>query len=237
MSTDRLYSFDVRTLPLWAAMLPLVTINICYLVAISLDHLPACFPYVSGCTSVSSTGRLPPESLIFRAGMLPLAIVVLLVWRRCSTFLELGGQSGVRLTSIRLLGVVAALSLVLYTVTLGLVGNEYKILRRIGIDGFALSNYIAQLIFVLSYRHMRSGTTEKLGRWLVAICVTVPAIAIAGELAKWLGVSRHPANNIVAWNALILQCAYFAVLSRLWRQHGFGSEFHLGGRQDANGPP
>lgn len=192
MSTDRLYSIDVRTLPLWAAVLPLVTINICYLVSISLDHLPACIPYISGCTSVSSTGRLPPESLIFRAGMLPLAVVVLLVWRRCATFLELGGQSGVRLTSIRLLGVAAALSLVLYTVTLGLAGNEYKILRRIGIDG---------------------------------------------ELAKWLGVSRHPANNIVAWNALILQCAYFAILSRLWRQHGFGGEFHLVGQRDSNGPP
>jgi len=228
MNSDRLYSIDVRALPLWAAALPLVTINICYLVAIGMHHLPACIPYISGCTSVSSTGRLPPESLIFRAGMLPLAVVVMLFWRRCSTFLEIGGQSRIWLIAIRLSGVIAALSLLLYTVTLGFPGNAYQILRRTGIDGFALGNYIAQVLFVLSYRHMKIAATEKFWRWLLAICVAMPAIAIVGEVAKWLDAPRHAVNNVMAWNSLVLQCTYFVAVSRLWRYHEFAGGFRLG---------
>ena len=153
MSTDRLRSIDFWAIPLWAAGLPLLTINICYVVAIGLDHLPACVPYFSGCTSVSSTGRLAPESLIFRAGMLPSTVLVVLFWWRCATFLGIGGQSRSGLMTLRFLGIIAALSLTLYTVTLGFRGHDYGVLRRIGIDGFALSNVIAQVTFVLLYRH------------------------------------------------------------------------------------
>ena len=91
----------MRALPYWAAIVPLVTVNVCYVVAIGLDHLPACIPYLTGCTSVSSTGRIAPESLIFRAGMLPSALIVALFWQRCATFLRLGGQSGSRLVPLQ----------------------------------------------------------------------------------------------------------------------------------------
>jgi len=206
---------DFRSLPLWAALLPLLTFNVCYLVAVALEHLPACIPYISGCTSVSSTGRMAPESWIFKAGMLPLAVIVLFVWWRCAEFLERGGQAGGRLWVLRLLGTTAALSLLLYTATLGIAGDDYRSLRRVGIDGFALSNLIAQLIFVVSCRRMRTERTRRLWQYLAAICVAVPAIAIAGELAKWLGAPRHPVNNVVAWNALLLQCLWFGLLARL----------------------
>ena len=65
------HAINLRALPLWAAVVPLVTVNVCYLIAVGMEHVPACIPYLSGCTSVSSTGRIAPESLIFRAGMLP----------------------------------------------------------------------------------------------------------------------------------------------------------------------
>ena len=72
----------LRFLLLWAAVVPLVTINVSYLTGVSFEHLPACIPYLSGCTSVSATGRVAPESLIFKAGMLSSAVVLALLWRR-----------------------------------------------------------------------------------------------------------------------------------------------------------
>ena len=130
----------LRALPLWAAVVPLVTINVCYVLGVSLDHLPACIPYLSGCTSVSSTGRIAPESLVSKAGLLSSAVILAFLWLRCATFLQLGGQTPSRLTVLRVLGFLAALFLALYSVTLGLREEEYRILRRIGIDGFALSS-------------------------------------------------------------------------------------------------
>ena len=154
----------MQALPLWAAVVPLVTVNACYLVAVSLEHVSACIPYLSGCTSVSSTGRMAPESLIFRAGMLPTALILALFWQRCSTFLELGGQSGARLVALRMLGIIAGLSLIIYALTLGFEENAYRQLRRAGIIGFVLGTFVAEVLLIVSYRAMRIAETEKLWR-------------------------------------------------------------------------
>ncbi len=218
---------NMLALPLWAAVVPLVTVNICYLVAVGLEHVPACIPYLQGCTSVSSTGRMAPESLIFRAGMLPTALILALFWHRCATFLELVGQSGLRLIILRVLGFTAALSLIIYAVTLGFEGDVYRQLRRSGINGFALSTFLAQLLLVFSYRRMHVAATDKLWRWLVLLCVALPLLGIAAEVAKWAGVPRHAANNTVAWNAFVVASAYYAVVARIWWHHGFVGRFEI----------
>lgn len=216
-------------LPLWAAVVPLGTVIICYLVAVDQGHVPACIPNFSGCTSVSSTGRMPPESLIFRAGMLPTALVLVLFWQRCATFLALGGQSGARLQMLRVFGAIAAISLVTYSVTLGFEDDGYRQLRRAGIVGFALATFIAQMLMIFCYRSMRTVATEKLVHWLIVLCWVLPLLSVSAEVAKWAGVPRHAANNTVAWNAFIAASAYYAVIARIWWHHGFTSEFQLGG--------
>lgn len=218
-----MYSTDFRRLALWIATLPLLTINVCYAFAIALDHLPVCVPYVSGCTSVSSTGRFTPESLIFKAGMIPSAAILLFLWCRCASFLEYLGETRSRFITLRILGVIAASSLILYSMTLGLRGDEYRLLRRVGIDGFAISNFAAQVLFVVAYRHRRSRTTENLWRSMIALCVALPALGIAAEIAKWVGAPKDVANNIVAWNAFVVLCAYYAAISGLRSRHDIRS--------------
>lgn len=214
-------------LPLWAAVVPLATINICYLIAMALDHLPACITYISGCTSVSSTGRNLPESLIFKAGMLSSAVVLALMWHRCATFLQLCGQPVSRTSLIRFFGFLAAVSLTIYAVTLGLREDEYRFLRRIGINGFALSNVVTQVLFIGMYRPMRTDATRNLVRWLIVLCVALPALGFASEVAKWLGAPRHQSNNTAAWNAFVLVSVYYAVVARIWWHHGFTSTFRI----------
>ena len=217
----------LRILPLWAAVVPLVTINVCYLVGMSLDHLPACIPYLSGCTSVSSTGRIAPESLIFKAGYLSSAVVLAILWHRCAIFLQLGGQPPRRLVSLRVFSLLAVLFLVLYAVTLGMGDGDYRLLRRIGINGFALSNLIVQILFIVLYRPMRIDATQKILRWLIVLCIALPLLGIATEVARWAGVPRRAAQNTVAWNAFVAISAYYAVLGRIWWHHGFASEFRI----------
>lgn len=216
-----------RGFPFWAALIPLLTINVCYLVGVALEHLPACIPYISGCTSVSSTGRIAPESLISKAGLLSSAVVLAFLWHRCATFLQLGGQRPSRLILLRVFGYLAVLFLALYSVTLGLKEDEYRLLRRIGIDGFALSSLLAQILFIGLYRPMRIDATQKLTRWLVAICIALPLLGVAAEVAKWAGVPRRAANNTVAWNAFVVISAYYVVVGRIWWHHGFASEFRI----------
>jgi hypothetical protein len=226
----------LRALPLWAAVVPLVTINVCYMLGVALEHLPACIPYLSGCTSVSSTGRIAPESLVSKAGLLSSAVILALLWLRCATFLQLGGKAPSRLILLRVFGFLAALFLALYSVTLGLREEEYRILRRIGIDGFALSSLLAQVLFIVLYRPMRIDATKKLTRWLIALCIALPLLGIAAEVAKWAGVPRRAANNTVAWNAFVVTSAYYAVLGRIWWHHGFTREFRITSSGRATSP-
>lgn len=218
-------AIDLRILPLWAAVVPLVTVNVCYLVAVGMEHVPACMPYFSGCTSISSTGRMLPEKLIFLAGMLPSAVILAFFWQRAVTFLKLGGQFGSWLVILRVLGAIAALSLFVYPITLGSADDGYRQLRRVGINGFALSSFLAQLLWMSCYRPMRIAATEKLWRWLVGFCVALPLLGIAAEVAKWAGTPRHAASNIAAWNALVVASAYYAVIARIWWHHGFPGGF------------
>ena len=210
----------LQLLPLWVAVVPLVTINISYLVAVATEHLPACIPYLSGCTSVSATGRVAPESLIFKTGMLLSAVALPLLWHRTATFLQTGRKRPSRVLLLRVFSLLAALSLTLYAVTLGIKGDDFRLLRRIGIDGFAFSNLITEVLFIVLYRPMRIETTQRLFCWLVVFCIALPLLGIAAELAKWLGAPRRPTNNLVAWNAFIAVSGYYAVVARIWLHHG-----------------
>jgi len=218
-------TIGMRALPLWAAVVPLATINVCYLVAVGLEHVPACIPYFSGCTSVSSTGRIAPERLIFLAGMLPSVVILVFFWQGSAMFLKLGGQIGSRVVTLRVLGVIAALSLLTYALTLGSEDDGYRQLRRAGINGFAVSTVLAQVLFISLYRSMRIAATERLWRWLVGLCVALPLLGIAAEVAKFAGAPRHAANNIAAWNAFVVASAYYAVVARIWWHHGYPGHF------------
>jgi len=219
-------SRHLQFLALWVALVPLASINISYVVAVAMEHLPACIPYLSGCTSVSATGRIAPESLIFKTGMLVSAVALVLMWHRSATFLQTGGKRSSRVLLLRIFSLLAALSLTLYAVNLGLKGDEFRYLRRIGINGFAFSNLITEVLFIVLYRPMRIETTQKLFHWLIVFCVALPLLSIAAELAKWLGAPRRPTNNLVAWNAFIAFSAYYVVVARIWWHHGIA-----GGRE------
>jgi len=206
----------LRYLPFYGALLPLLTFNVCYLVAAVLDHVPICIPYLEGCTSVSSTGRAAPESLIFKAGMFLSAAVLGLLWLRTSTFLRANGVTLFRVNVLRATATLAVVSLVIYAATLGMQEAEYRALRRIGINGFALGNMLTSIIFLVLYRPLRTSATDTAFRWLVGVCIGLPLLGVFAEIAKSLGLPRRPVNNAAAWNASLLIAAYYAAFTRIW---------------------
>ena len=214
MSASQGITGDLRKLAKWAALLPLLSFNVCYLVAAGLDHVPQCIPYITGCTSASSAGRLPPESWLFKTGMLPLVAVLYLLWRGLAAGLDARAAA----TVLRLLALAVAASLLLYVLTLGIAGPEWRSVRRVGIDGFALGNFGAQLVYLAASRPPPGMRARHRGLFL--LCLTAPAMVIAAEIAKALGVPRHPVNNVAAWNALLVQSAWFWLLGQFIARSG-----------------
>ena len=215
---------QLRALSLWVVIVPLATINICYPIAVAFEHVSACIPYLEGCTSVSSTGRNAPESLIFKTGMLSSAIVLALLWHQCADFLRRGGQATWRVNLLRVLGFLAALSLAIYAVTVGLKTDELRFLTRMGVNGFAISNLFIEITFIVLYKPMRIIATQKLFRWLIVFCIAIPLLGVAVEVAKWAGAPKHPSDNTVAWNAFVMVSAYYAVMARILWHHGYSGD-------------
>ena len=219
--------FGLVALPYWAAVLPLVTITTSYFVAASVEHVASCIPYLTGCTSVSSTGRMAPESLIFRAGLLPAAVVLILFWHRSAVFLELNGDTTFRVNALKAVGLALGLSLMLYALTLGFEDGPYPRLRRIGMSGFAIGTFVAELLFVFGYKPLRRADTSALWRWLIAFCVALPLLDLLSEVVKWAGVDGNSPDHVATWNAFVAASAYYFLTGTIWRRHGFRSDYHL----------
>jgi hypothetical protein len=202
-----------------AALLPFVTFNASYLIASSLGHVPSCFTYLVGCTSVSSNGRQFPEALLFKPGVLALAVVLALHWHRAANYLRSSGLSSRAGSSLRTVAYISAIALSIYAITLGLPDEQFGTLRRIGTHGFAFTSWITQILFVILYRPYRIAATMATWRWLAAVCAALLLVGLASELAKSFGMPRKTTNNIAAWNAFLVLTAFYAVLARIWWHH------------------
>lgn len=183
-----------------------LALNLAYVLGVSLEHLPACVPYLSGCTTTSSTGHAWPERALFLPGMLFTAVLSIWFWRRCARVL---GVAAPRLSSaLPWLGLLAGVSLAGYALCIGQPGDTMRLVRRIGIDGFFLANYAAQVTLLLAAA--RGGLRGAGRRWLLGLCLALPAVALLGEVAQSLGAPRRAASNVVEWHAILLVCGYYA---------------------------
>lgn len=126
-------------------IIPVLVIHVNYLIAASEGHVPWCMPYWDSCTSISATGRHGTAFYFFKATMLPMAFVYLAYWRLVSRALQ---EAGYRGRAIVVLGLICAAALVGYTITLGLVGNSFQYIRRVGIILFFCFTYLNQLLVV-----------------------------------------------------------------------------------------
>ena len=70
----------LRWLPLIAGVLPLIAMFGAFAIGVSYGTLPDCNPIIDGCRSISATGRQPPGSFLFRAIMMPQAIILAFTW-------------------------------------------------------------------------------------------------------------------------------------------------------------
>lgn len=130
------------------ALLPFLTTHVSYLIAASYGHVEWCMPYWDSCTSISAAGRQMPEKLWFKLGMIPAALLTALYWRSMKTWFD-GGEAAQHrraITGMYILGVLAALFLILYTLALGEEGDTFRFIRRTGVILAFAFTFLSQLL-------------------------------------------------------------------------------------------
>ncbi|MBT8149281.1 MAG: hypothetical protein KJO24_05080, partial [Gammaproteobacteria bacterium] len=109
----------LRYLALAVALLPFAAANLSYLISASQGFVEWCVPYWQGCTSISAAGRHGAAYFVFKALMIPAAVLSALYWlakfRWLSHLQNAAGHAGHAVPLVCLsMGCVAAVGLVLY---------------------------------------------------------------------------------------------------------------------------
>lgn len=214
----------IRWLPLLAGLLPFLAVNLAYWMGVSHDVLPSCFPYIDGCTSISSTGRHPPGSLLFRAVHLPQGVLLLFLWYFSVQWLR-ALHPGVRRSTelvVLISGTIGGLALIVYTTYLGTTESFYEFMRRFGIYCYFLGTVLAQLFLALSFlrnaKSRRSPALVNMARAMLWLCLMPFVLGILNLTFKALLADADAVQNRVEWIAAVSMHAYFVILYYAWRE-------------------
>ncbi len=208
-----------------AGVIPLLTIHISYGWAASNGHVDWCIPYIDSCTSISATGRQPPESYFFKPMMTVTAMLLAVYWwlaYKWFTFLGYIHQRWLRW--IIVLGWLSCLGLALYSFTLGLGGDTYRLQRRIGVSSFFGFGYLTQLLLVYAlgkttviisqHRHLLVAL-EGLAVLILIIGITSVAISAYDDQLY------HRLDDAFEWLFSLLLCLHIILTGEMWRRTGY----------------
>ncbi len=223
-------------LPLLAGLLPLLGTLVAWRLSIAQGLAPDCNPFIDGCTSISRAARHGLPNILFRALLLPAAVLQALAWLLCPAWLRgLGDGPERALRLLPTLGVLAAAFLVLYGSFLGTEGDGYRWMRRYGIVLYFGFTCIGMLV-VADQAHRRlqqhpeaAGRARHLSGALLALCAALPLLGLAHVLLPLaLGpgdAAKDMLENITEWWAGAIFTTFFLVLAWAWRGTGFGARF------------
>ncbi len=203
----------IRFLPLFAGLAPVIGVSVAYWLNIQTGVLPACMPFLDGCTSISATGRYMPGSMPFRATLLPQAtVLVVLWWLNVEWLRNEVSISRTRRRVILFCGSVGAAALILYVTFLGSKQPFYELMRHFGIYFYFLGTAIAQILVSLAMPGSRLRT---------AMRVVIASPFILGIINLLQKLIVHQPNNIqnsIEWAAALLMQVWFVLLYMEWRK-------------------
>lgn len=221
----------LRLLPLLTGLLPLVAVFTSYGIAIHTAGLPACNPFLDGCTSVSATGRHPPASFLFRAAMLPQSIILAAYWLACLAWYRAMrqhlGRDPHTGSAIGWFGVTGALFLVPYVTFLGTEEPFYEFMRRYGIYMYFLLNVIAQIILASRalplVRELALPRVLFVTRIQLALAWIPFALGALNLILKAVLEDAGAAESRIEWIFALLMQTYFLLSYVAWRDTRFSS--------------
>lgn len=201
-------------LALLVGLLPVVAINLSYVIAAAAGTVPACIPYIDGCTSISATGRQPPASWLFKPALYTTALAMGVFWLRAGHWLtSLGEPSRRYRLALLWVGVIGALALVVYVYNLGIAGDMYKLMRRYGINIYFGFTFLAQLLLANRlYRLAESAGNKALfviARAMIGLCLLLLIIGLYSIPARYFIADHTVMERVLEWNFALLMHGWF----------------------------
>ena len=190
--------------------MPLIAAYGAFGISVGSGLIEGCIPNLEGCVSISRAARKPPSVLLFRGLMLPLVgVYAVYWWQSLYRLREWNIGSPVARGSMLAAGLAAALGLAVHLSALGVEGDGYRMLRRLGTNLSLLGMLVAQAVQALLLWRARRGPLPHqavrgmlgtlLGQLLLILAVLVTA--------PFWGTDKI--DRAAAWNLMVLTSLYF----------------------------
>jgi hypothetical protein len=218
------FALPLWPLPLVAGLLPALASVIALWLSVQAGLVPACNPFIEGCTSISRAARHELPNHLFRAIVLPAAALQALTWLLVAHWLRAEGERGAALLAG--LGLVAGAALVLYGSFLGTDGTAYRLLRQYGTVGYFGFTCLAMLLAGRAMERLAARGVLRLGRLmrhaLQTLFVLLVGLGVFNALAGWWFVDplKDRIQNASEWWGSLVLTLVFVVLSAAWRRAG-----------------
>lgn len=228
------------TLALLAGLLPIVAVHAAYLLNLldgtGLAPEYVCLPYLDGCVSISRAARSGPGLHLFRAVMLPSAVLLAICWAQTRPWLRLlDACSERRAAVIAGLGMTGAAFLVAYAGWLGTEGDWYRWLRRYGVVFYFGGTALAQLLLVWvlwpQRRVLAGGRLRQPVALLTALVTVQWILGVFSPFKRLLFDDPELVDrieNVIEWCYALPMSAAFLVLAWAFARSGFRARFSLG---------
>lgn len=219
-----------------AGLLPVVAVALAFPVAVGEGHFAACNPLIDGCVSISRAARHGLANHLFRAVMLPAAVLQGAVWCLCTAWLRsIGAPTGRFVRWLPWLGVATALFLILYGTFLGTEGVWYRWMRRYGVVFYFGLTCILMLVVggAVHDAARATGRLRRTARLMLVLCVCLPLLGVVNSLAP-LAIADpvrldHFENATEWWGGLVFSL-FFGLLAVAWRRTGYTASLALRAR-------
>jgi hypothetical protein len=205
-------TFNILSIPLIVGILPIILIHSTFFISASEGFVPWCVPYWDSCTSISATGRHGTAFYLFKAVMIPAAILLMYYWILAARQLNKFGHTGRVIPTI---GIIGAIFLIVYTLALGAVGDLFQLQRRIGIIIFFSFTYLTQLLF--TYRVEKLAIADPTLPIQRGLCIAVLAIGLLTLVLDMVLENYDDYEDAFEWGITLIIQSYFVVSHWSWR--------------------
>jgi hypothetical protein len=220
-------------LPLIAGLLPAVAAVAAFRISVTQEIFAPCNPFIDGCVSISRAGRYGVANHVFRALMVPAAILQAITWLLCTSWLLRLGAAGRSLNWLPWLGLAAGIFLVVYGTFIGTEGNVYQLLRRYGVMIYFGCTYLCMLVTAnLVHQLVKAGAVKLPARVDVALLALLAANLLMGLTQVFAAPflldaeARDRVEDTVEWYAGASFTVFFCALAWLWKRTTFRTSFH-----------
>ncbi|MEE4293991.1 MAG: hypothetical protein V2I79_08460 [Xanthomonadales bacterium] len=222
-----------------AAFMPVVAVLAAYQLNIhagdALEPRFVCNPYWDGCVSISRAARSGPGLHLFRALMMPCAVLLFFGWYFVREWLAaLDAASSRSARAVFVLGAAGAAFLVVYVAWLGTEGDLYRWLRRYGVIFYFAGTGMAQLLLLRLLWPIRK--TLAGGRLRGSILVLTAMVSMQWamgllSLAKALFLDDPDLvdriENVIEWLFALPMTLAFVPIAMMLGRTGFRIRFVL----------